>query len=495
MGIEILPAGINPNGFYPANGPNQAVQFPTIGTATHVDRHRARVRPLHRRDLHRRRRRERVRRRAARSSAPPPPTAAGTFTVPVSRRARRLRDRDRHRRERQHLRVLAQPPRDRVRRQRRRHGARPRPVLAHRSPIRGARATVGGPWTVATPVRGLRRRAAAPARSSCPPRASPAPRRSRASPSATSTRPCRWRPTRSPPAATTGSTWSRARAATPSTAAIVRFAANGAVFVQFSRVAGQRETAIGPETLVSGPHAHGRHVASGCACRRRAPARRRCASRPGPTARSSRAPGTSTQTNSEAACRPPARSACARTSAAPCTNAPITVSFDELRVAVPVPDDGVAPAAPQGLVATPGSNRVALTWTAERRERHHRLPRLPLDDHARADRPARRSAARARDGRRLTSTPPPSTTRPTTTSSSPPTRPHGARAASNEATATPNAAAGSGLQLNGSSQYVTLGCGTGAGHRRTSRSSCGSGAPARAWERRPAPAASPTRSR
>ena len=56
-------------------------------------------------------------------------------------------------------------------------------------------------------------------------------------------------------------------------------------------------------------------------------------------------------------------------------------------------------------------------------------------------------------------------------------------AASNEATATPNVADGKGLQLNGSSQYVTFGAGAGAEGARTSRSSCGSCAPAPASAR------------
>ena len=36
MGIEIYPAGINPNGHYPTTGPNQGVQFPTLSSATTV---------------------------------------------------------------------------------------------------------------------------------------------------------------------------------------------------------------------------------------------------------------------------------------------------------------------------------------------------------------------------------------------------------------------------------------------------------------------------
>ena len=62
LGIDVLPAGINPNGFYPANGPNQAAQFPALGTASPTSVTRPRLRRLHRRDLHRRRPGGRLRR-------------------------------------------------------------------------------------------------------------------------------------------------------------------------------------------------------------------------------------------------------------------------------------------------------------------------------------------------------------------------------------------------------------------------------------------------
>ena len=111
----------------------------------------------------------------------------------------------------------------------------------------------------------------------------------------------------------------------------------------------------------------------------------------------------------------------------PCPNAPITVSFDELRVAVPAADDGLAPAAPQGLAATTGSNRVALAWTpnGESDVIGYHVYRSTTPSVPTTGTPLTRLGPR--DGRRPTSTPPPSTTRPTTTSSSPPTRPHGAR--------------------------------------------------------------------
>ena len=70
-----------------------------------------------------------------------------------------------------------------------------------------------------------------------------------------------------------------------------------------------------------------------------------------------------TQTNSEAALQTAGALGVRSYAGSAVTNTPITVSVDELRASVPAPDDGVAPAAPQNLAATPGSNRVALTWT------------------------------------------------------------------------------------------------------------------------------------
>ena len=121
----------------------------------------------------------------------------------------------------------------------------------------------------------------------------------------------------------------------------------------------------------------------------------------------------------------------------------------------------------------------------QRRSRSRRLPRLPLHDDARAhhrQRDRRREPAHVGDDVYTDATAVNGTTYHYVVVAV--DTPGNASAASNDAVATPSAGAGSAVQLNGSTQYVTFGAAPGAERARPSRSRPGSGAPARAWARR-----------
>ena len=183
-----------------------------------------------------------------------------------------------------------------------------------------------------------------------------------------------------------------------------------------SRVVSNAETTIGSEVQVTGlTHTPGQAV--WIRLRRRAPRRRRCASRSGTTARSSRRPGLHPDRTPRPRCRAPARSASAATSAA----ARRTLRSCLVRRAACLgagAGDGVAP--PRRSTSSP---RLAATASRSRGIRTARATSpattLPLDDVAVAD--DRHAAQRLGAHHRTppTSTRPPSTGRPTTTSSSP----------------------------------------------------------------------------
>ena len=142
-----------------------------------------------------------------------------------------------------------------------------------------------------------------------------------------------------------------------------RIAPDGRVWVHVSRVTNNVESAIGGEVLVTGLTLTAgssfwlrADVIGSSPTTLRVKAWADGAAEPGTWAYA--------QSNSEAALQGAGSigiRAYVNTSA---TNMPITFFVDGLRANVPVPDDGSAPAAPQGVTATAGNNSVALAWTA-----------------------------------------------------------------------------------------------------------------------------------
>ena len=455
MGIDILPAGINPNGFYPANGPNQAAQFPVIGSAspTSVTGRACASCTVevftadgganafgdgqHLRGLSRRRRERHV--HGARSLSP------GDFVTSTATDAQGNTSEFSLNRA-----VTASGDTARW------NAARPRPVLAHRhrpvghgdasaapgpSPRRSPDYDVaGGVGTIVVPAAGQQR---ASLLSSLAQRDIDMTMKFATDKLATG-----------------GNHWVYVVAARSSAGEYrgsVRMAANGTVFVSVQpRRRGDRDDDR-PRGAVSGlTHTPGAGIwvrmqatgASPTTLRVEGLGRRR--------ARADR-PGTSTQTNSEAALQDGRRSSVLRTYVGSASRTHRSrVTFDELRASVAAPDDGVAPAAPQNLVATPAA--------IASRSRGRRT--------ARATSSATTSTARRRTpvpttGIPLSGSGPVTDAAYVDTTAVNDTTYHyvvvaadsTARrsAASNDAAATPNAAAGSGLQLNGTSQYVTLG--------------------------------------
>ena len=361
------PAGVNPNGFYPANGPNQAAQFP-------IDRDglAARASP------------------AAPAPAAPSrsssPTAAPTRSARADVRRLRRRGRDRH----VHASPSASSPGDFVTatatdangntsefslnravtasgRRRRRHAARPRHVharpptdsLGHRRPsaARGPCPTPFADYDVAGGVGTYRRARRRQQRAALLSSLAAARRRH--------DRADRDRQARAP-AATTGSTRRAPGRRRTSTAPACAWPPTGAVFCGQPRRRRTPRPPIGHRGHRDRAHPHrraradlGAHAGDG-----REPdhdphqglGRRRARAQAWNLTADELRGGSR---------RPPARSALRTYVGGALTNAPIRSSFDELRARSRRPTTAVAPAAPQNLVATPGSNRVALTWTPE----------------------------------------------------------------------------------------------------------------------------------
>ncbi|MEA2622083.1 MAG: hypothetical protein QOH61_993, partial [Chloroflexota bacterium] len=143
----------------------------------------------------------------------------------------------------------------------------------------------------------------------------------------------------------------------------VRFGVNGGIFVMATRVVGNVESGIGTEVrLGSLVRTAGQAFLVRAQATGASPTTLRMKVWPEGTLE----PATwlYTQTNAEATLQSAGAIGLRVFAGSATTNAPITYSFDQLSARVPLPDDGVAPAAPQGLVATPGNNSVSLTWSA-----------------------------------------------------------------------------------------------------------------------------------
>ena len=453
LGIDILPAGVNPNGYYPATGPNQALPFPVIATAsatTVTGRACANCT---------------VEIFAADGGAnafgegqtfvgSAVASAAGTFTATVSGLApggyatATATDANGNSSEFSLNRAVTATG-----------DAAPGLLLARDQFARTladawGTASVGGPWSTLAPPAdydvangaGTMAVSGGGAQHSAL-LASIAQRDVDITVEVTTDK-----------LATGGTNWAYViarQSGTNNYQATLRMAANGGVFLQISRVVNNVETAVGAEVPISGlVHTPNQGIWVRMQATGASPTTLRAKAWADGTLEP--AAWAVTQTNSEATLQSSGAIGVRSWASASLTNAPIAVSFDELRAYVPVTDDGVAPAAPQNLVATPGNERVALAWN-----------------------PNAESDIVGYHVYRSTSSPVPTTGTPlsgsgavTGTTYVDTTAANGTTyfyaitavdsaarrsAASNEASATPTVAAGTGLLLNGSSQYVTFG--------------------------------------
>ena len=284
----------------------------------------------------------------------------------------------------------------------------------------GQRRPSAGHGPSLTPVRRLRRRRRRAARSSCPPRASPASRSLSSSRRARRRhhRPGRHRQGRGR-RQPVGLRRSRARAATTSTAPSCAFAANGDGLRAASAASSATSRRPSAPSAVAGlTHTAGQRR-SGCA-------RRSTGASPttirvkawADGALEPRAWDIDADELRGRRCRPPAPSACARTSAAPSSNAPITVSFDELRASRPDRRRRHrARRAPGPRRRRPAATSVVADLdrrTAETDVIGYHVYRATTTPVSTTGLPL--SGIAPVDGRRPTSTPPPSTAPRTTTS-------------------------------------------------------------------------------
>ncbi len=142
----------------------------------------------------------------------------------------------------------------------------------------------------------------------------------------------------------------------------VRLATNGTVFVGASQVLANVETTIGSEIAVPGlTHAANQPIW----LRARITGTNPTTIRVKAWANGSLQPAAwnYTSTNSAAGLQSPG-SLGFRSYIGAASNSPVVVGFDEFRASVAGPEDAVAPAAPQNLVGSPGSNSVYLSWNA-----------------------------------------------------------------------------------------------------------------------------------
>ncbi len=143
----------------------------------------------------------------------------------------------------------------------------------------------------------------------------------------------------------------------------LRFATNGAVYVQATRVLNQSEAGIGSEVQVPGlTHTANQRIWLRAQAVGASPTTIRIKAwldgNLEPTAWNY-----TNSTNTDAVLQTAGGVGVRAFLASTVSNAPVTISFDGFRANAPAPADAVAPAAPTGLVAAPGNNAVYLGWS------------------------------------------------------------------------------------------------------------------------------------